>query len=665
MMNYQKQREQVLQLFDRVGELANEHTTDRELFEGLTLAQKHLLEEKLYVVICGEFKQGKSSLIDALVNERDLFPVDVDIATNIVSTITYGTEEKITVAFADNDCRTQSISRREIPEYVTESGNHQNRKQAQLLAIESPNPQLKEGLVLVDTPGVGGLNVEHTALTYSFIPNADAILFVSDALSPLSAKELKFIAERIVPHCQNLIFVITKIDTIDNYDAIIANNRQKLAEVLDRSPTSIEIIPVSSANKLSYLTTGDPEDLADSNFSILEAKLWELVSQQRGRILILNSLSKIGQILNSLQIPLASELSACQEENKREIQQLTAQLQATQSQLQDLLGHSSDWQQQLNRGIADLQDEVNDRFHSGFAKIQSHAKEYLNDDRMLENPRSIANLLESDLDALISKLSQYISQAAEELHTEIESSAGLDIGVFTIEQINYQKATVERDTVNTKRAHAFDRSLAGARGLMYGSSAGALVGGFLGGAIGGALGLFAGGAGCIPGAQIGANIGAGLGAIAGMGRSAQQQLAQLKEKDRVDLQREVAPIINNFLDLSRQSSLKSLKDTVKQLARSMQDELNQEIRIAKGDCEAALKSIDRSRSLSREQATARVKQIQPLLEQIRQFQQQAQQLTTHAVTLDRPLSSPVTPIDEGTPTPTTATISNRGGWADA
>jgi putative ribosome biogenesis GTPase RsgA len=42
--------------------------------------------------------------------------------------------------------------------------------------MESPNPQLKEGLVLVDTPGIGSLNTEHTAITYAFIPNADAIL---------------------------------------------------------------------------------------------------------------------------------------------------------------------------------------------------------------------------------------------------------------------------------------------------------------------------------------------------------------------------------------------------------------------------------------------------------------------------------------------------------
>lgn len=676
MSNYQKQKQQTLQLFDRAIELVKNCADNTELIERLLQAQSHLREEKLYVVVCGEFKQGKSSLIDGLINEKDLFPVNVDIATNIVSTITYGAEEKITVVFTDDNRQTRSISRAEIPDYVTEQGNHRNVKQAQLLAIESQNPQLQEGLVLVDTPGVGGLNAEHTALTYGFIPNADAILFVSDALSPLSEKELKFIAERIVPHCENLIFVLTKIDAVNNCTEVIANNQQKLAEVLNKSPESIEIIPVSSTNKRHYLTSNDPEDLADSNFAVLEAKLWELVSQQRGRILILNALAQINRALNSLQIPLETELSACKEDNHQEIQELTAQLGSTQSRLQELLAHSADWHQQLNRRITDLQDDINDRFNTGFTKIQSNAKTYLNDERMLENPRSIANLLESDLDALMTHLSKYISEAAAVLHSEMESIAGLDIGIFTVEKIDYQRPTVECDTVKTKRTHAFDRSLAGARGLLCGSSAGSLVGGLLGGAIGGAIGLFAGGVGLLPGAELGVYIGGSLGAIAGMGRSAQQQLAQLKDKDRADLQREVAPIINNFLDLSRQSSLKSLKDATKHLARSMQDELTQEIRAMKGDCEAALQSIDRSRNLSRAQADRRSQELQPLLARIRQFQQSTQQLKADALTLDsakpivrdriaptQPPTPPTKSIDS-VPALATATPADRGGWAD-
>src|SRR5262249_16349917 len=149
---------------------------------------------KLLVVVVGEFKQGKSSLINALLNEPDLFPVDFDITTNLVSTFSYGNTERITVLLGEGAQTTsQPISRTEIPNYVSEQGNAGNVRNAQLLSMESPNPQLRDGLTLVDTPGVGGIYAQHIAITYAFIPNADAVLFVSDVEEAVSQPELDFL----------------------------------------------------------------------------------------------------------------------------------------------------------------------------------------------------------------------------------------------------------------------------------------------------------------------------------------------------------------------------------------------------------------------------------------------------------------------------------------
>ena len=180
MANYQQQKQKVLQLFKPAKTLA-EGQKNIEIKQSLEEVEKRLIEEKLFVVVCGEFKQGKSSLMNALLNEPELFPVDVDITTNLVSSITYGETEKITVVLGESGKeQSQEIQRAEIPNYVTEQHNKGNFHQAKMLILQSPNPQLKEGLVLVDTPGVGSLNVEHTAVTYAFIPNADAIIFVSN-----------------------------------------------------------------------------------------------------------------------------------------------------------------------------------------------------------------------------------------------------------------------------------------------------------------------------------------------------------------------------------------------------------------------------------------------------------------------------------------------------
>ena len=104
---------------------------------------------KLFVVVAGEFKQGKSSLLNAFLNKTEIFSVDIDITTNLVSTITYGKDERVSVVLGESGKETiKQIAKSDIPDYVTEQRNVKNAKQAKMLTIESPNPQLKEGLPL-------------------------------------------------------------------------------------------------------------------------------------------------------------------------------------------------------------------------------------------------------------------------------------------------------------------------------------------------------------------------------------------------------------------------------------------------------------------------------------------------------------------------------------
>src|SRR5260221_2262923 len=159
-------------------------------------------------------------------------------------------------------------------------------RQARLLVMQIPNEQLKTGLVVVDTPGVGGLNSEHSDVTYAFIPNADVVLFVSDALKPLSTTDIHFIKERIAPVCPNLLFVVTKKDKNEAYQTIVDDNRQKLATALNKPPDAITIIPVSNLAKRDYLESHYHEDLEESNFTALEEQLWQYLNEGRVRILL-------------------------------------------------------------------------------------------------------------------------------------------------------------------------------------------------------------------------------------------------------------------------------------------------------------------------------------------------------------------------------------------
>lgn len=664
MSTYQQQKQHVLQLFQATISFARtrEH---QEIAQRLDKAAKRL---------AGEFKQGKSSLLNAIINEPSLFPVDVDITTNLVSTIAYGQQEKITVVLGKpGKEKNQQIRRDEIPDYVTEQWNRGNTRQAQVMVIESPNQKLKEGLVLVDTPGVGGLNVQHTKFTYAFVPNADAILFVSDSIAPLSTKELDFV-KMIVRHCQNIIFVVAKIDAVANYQEIVESNREKLTQVLERPGDRIPLIPVSSLAKLAYLQSQEAEDLEDSNFATLERELWQLLNQQRGYILLLRVLSELGQSLAEMKMPIQAEWEASQQRNQQELDDMERQLEEAQAHLQSLQNNSAKWRTQLSDGLIDVRSEMQESFQEGFSQIRYRADEYLDDVRLIESPEQIASLLEVDIDALVSALGEQLSQLTANLHAQVEASTGLGINPFEIGPLVWEKVKFSTEGARLQKSELWEKALNATRNGMFNSSTGSTIGSLIGGAIGAGIGLLFGGVGSSAGAAIGAGIGASLAGIAGLSTGVKQGLQQVQEKDRALAKRESSRIIKPLIDKSQRLCNGTLNDTVKQLERFMRDELSSQINRKKETFERSLQAIRRTRKLSQEQVARKVTELKTPLQKLNQFQKSVEELTR--VTVEQniavsPSSYPTTDLGQAKASPAPETSKQTAtanadcrDWAD-
>jgi len=657
MANYQQQKQKVLQLFKPAKTLA-EGQKNIEIKQSLEEVEKRLIEEKLFVVVCGEFKQGKSSLMNALLNEPELFPVDVDITTNLVSSITYGETEKITVVLGESGKeQSQEIQRAEIPNYVTEQHNKGNVHQAKMLILQSPNPQLKEGLVLVDTPGVGSLNVEHTAVTYAFIPNADAIIFVSDALAPLSAKELDFITERIVPYCQNLIFVVTKIDAVGNYENIIASNQEKLAQLLKRPDSEISIIPVSSSLKLDYIKSQETEDLEDSNFQQLENELWGLISQQRGKILLIKALTELGRAVNEIKAPIQVEWETYQQQSKQELEKSERQLQATKERLASLQENNADWLTQLSYGLQDIRKQSIHQFDIGFDKVHHKANEYLDDNRLLKNPTEIASLLEGDINGLMSNLGKLLTQETAELYTNIESASKLNLNPLQIDDLEWEKAAISLPNGKNKRTGLFEKSVVIVRNIGFTATPGAMIGQFVGGIAGAAIGALFGGVGAGPGMVIGQTLGGSLAGLAGAKLGFDQSVSQIKDKDR----REVSKFILPYIKQSQMLCRKVLDDAIVDLEQSIREELRNQIKREKNNCDRTLRSLQEARQRSQAQVQQRTQELQVILPQINQLQKNIQQLAQVTVTMGA-----VSDTKQKTEVaqPVTTVGGEKGSWAD-
>ena len=174
-----------------------------------------LAEDRFNLAVVGQFKRGKSSLINAILG-RNLLPTAVVPITSIVTTLRYGPEERVLV-LREGVPAPVALPASSLAEYVTERGNPSNEKCVISVEVEIPASFLQRGLHLIDTPGVGSAQQQNTATTYAFLPEADAVIFVTSVESPLTEAELAFL-DTIRQHAQRTFVVLNKVDQLEAAD---------------------------------------------------------------------------------------------------------------------------------------------------------------------------------------------------------------------------------------------------------------------------------------------------------------------------------------------------------------------------------------------------------------------------------------------------------------
>ena len=143
-----------------------------DLDERLAAAHARLLDDRTRVLVVGEFKQGKSMLVNGLVG-APVCPTFDDVATAVPTVVRHA--EALDIALVRPDGERVGIKGDELADHVCEQGNPGNREGWGHAEIGLPRPLLSGGLEIVDTPGVGGLSSVHGAATTAALPSADAV----------------------------------------------------------------------------------------------------------------------------------------------------------------------------------------------------------------------------------------------------------------------------------------------------------------------------------------------------------------------------------------------------------------------------------------------------------------------------------------------------------
>ena len=236
-------------------------------------ARQRLEDPAFRVLVVGEFKQGKSSLVNALLN-TDVCPVDDDIATSAPTAVTFADPPSARVLYRptsdepDAEPESESIPVDRVREFVTEAVNPANERRVQWVEVGVAAPLLADGMVLVDTPGVGGLGSVHGAITAAALPTADGVLFLSDASQEFSEPELTFL-KQAVALCPNVCCVVTKIDFYPAWRKILDLDTGHL----EAHGVKSRIIPVSSVLRQQALELGDHELDEESGFPQLHRRV--------------------------------------------------------------------------------------------------------------------------------------------------------------------------------------------------------------------------------------------------------------------------------------------------------------------------------------------------------------------------------------------------------
>jgi predicted GTPase len=202
--------------------IAAVRTADPDMAAELT-EQRRRRVTRPSIVVVGETKRGKSSLVNALLGVPGLSPVDAAVATSGYLHFSPGTA--VTVTAHVPGTAPIELGEGDLAAWAT-GRNVAAGRPARSLEITHPAPLLQY-LSLLDTPGVGGLDPAHTAVALDAVGKATALLFVADASAPLSKPELDFLAtasERV----HTVVFALTKADAYPGWRRIADDNRALL-----------------------------------------------------------------------------------------------------------------------------------------------------------------------------------------------------------------------------------------------------------------------------------------------------------------------------------------------------------------------------------------------------------------------------------------------------
>ncbi len=286
----------------------------RELFSEFELCRlqeqetqklaERLENKKITIAVIGQFKRGKTTLINTILGS-ELLPVGIVPITAAITRIEYAdpgavkaaeaavkTEPTATVYFTNG--LSEEVPAADLHEYISEQENHDNERGVAEVELLTDADFLKGGLTLVDTPGVGSVHEQNSKSAMDFARESDGVIFMISVDSPLNQIEVDFL-RKVRKFAGKFYFVVNKIDRVDEeelaeYMDYCRSLIVGIMDLDDDEAKAIKLLPVSArkGTGVEELTELIREDLLTRGAEIMERsvglKLLEILNNTRTQI---------------------------------------------------------------------------------------------------------------------------------------------------------------------------------------------------------------------------------------------------------------------------------------------------------------------------------------------------------------------------------------------
>ncbi|CAN7766634.1 dynamin family protein [Paenibacillus sp. LjRoot153] len=213
-----------------------------------------LLRNTFHIAVLGEFKRGKTTFVNSLIGNNLLF-TDVLPATAFIHVLEYSENERIEIWYTDGRQEQLTLCKEHL---AALSANHNIEPESiKFVKIYVDHPLLRDGVVIIDTPGVNDLVSSRAEITANILPHCDAALFLLDAVAPLTRSEAEFLEAKVYYNkLDQILFILSKSDRLDEDELQEAIEGAEL-RVKNVTGKNLSVHPYSAKSVLQQVAAGE------------------------------------------------------------------------------------------------------------------------------------------------------------------------------------------------------------------------------------------------------------------------------------------------------------------------------------------------------------------------------------------------------------------------